>query len=172
MTLNTFDTNAMRRAISMGDDVALERYLREGPANRGTYNITASVIGLTQAEHAGKVLTLNIAGGTTLTLPYATGTQDEYTIVVATTLTGDGIVKVGRSADTFIGFSNGATLAGTTGFSEGIGGTDDTLTMNGTTTGGLVGSSVRFTDIAANLWLVQARLVGSSTMVTSFSATV
>jgi hypothetical protein len=172
MTLTAFDTNATRRAIAMGDDAALERYLREGPANGGVYNITASSIGMSQAQHAGKVLTLNIAGGTTLTLPYATGTQDKYTIVVGTTFTGDGIIKVGRAADTFIGFSNGATLAGTTGFAEGVGGTDDTLTMNGTTTGGIVGSSVEFTDIATNLWLVDARLVGSSTMVTSFTATV
>lgn len=173
MTLTAFDTNATRQRIALGDSIALERYLREGPSNGGAYNITASVIGASQSQHANKVMTLNIAAGTTITLPFATGTQDKYTFVVGTTFTGSGIIKVGRGADTFVGTSISTVLAGSTaGFADGVGGTDDTLTMNGTTTGGIAGSMASFTDIAPNLWLVDARLISTATTITSFSATV
>ena len=147
----------------------LERYLREGPANPATFNITASAVTLNQSLHANKVLTLNLASGMTLTLPFATGTQDKYTMVVQTAFTSNGVIKVGRSADTMIG---SAVMAGSTSLTVPVAGTDDTLTLIGTTGGGGAGAFVEFTDIAANLWLVNARLVGSGVQADPFSATV
>ena len=49
---------------------------------------------------------------------------------------------------------------------------DDTLTMNGTTTGGLIGSWVQFTDVTAALWMVNGFLASSGTEATVFSAAV
>ena len=103
MSFTAQDTAAARSAISRGDLGMLERYLREGPANPATFNITASAVTLNQSLHANKVLTLNLASGMTLTLPFATGTQDKYTMVVQTAFTSNGVIKVGRSADTMIG---------------------------------------------------------------------
>lgn len=172
MALGRQDTIAARSAISRGDLNTLERYLREGSAGADTLSITAATTTLNFGAHGGKTLVLNLAGGMTITLPSATGSQDSYYMVVGTTFTSSGIIKVGRAADTMIGMSTGSTLAGTGSFVDAVGGTDDTITMGGSTTGGLVGSTIRLTDIAANLWLVDARIIGSGTMATSFSATV
>ena len=51
-------------------------------------------------------------------------------------------------------------------------GTDDTITMDGSTTGGIKGDVVELVDVAADLWLV--RVIGSATgsEATPFSATV
>ncbi len=73
-----------------------------------------------------------------------------------------------------IGYVETATTTGATtnGFAEAAGGTDDTITMNGTTTGGIEGSFVECIDIALNKWFVNGQLVGSGTLASSLSATV
>jgi hypothetical protein len=49
-------------------------------------------------------------------------------------------------------------------------GTDDLIiTMNGTTTGGIIGSWVKLTAASATSWLVRGGLIGSGTLVTPFS---
>ena len=65
-----------------------------------------------------------------------------------------------------------ASVGGTTASVFGTLPASDTLTMNGSTTGGLVGSYVQVTDIAAGEYLVNAALVGSGTPSTPFSAAV
>jgi hypothetical protein len=54
-------------------------------------------------------------------------------------------------------------------------GTDDTITLNGGTTGGgLLGDTLTFTDIATNLYVVQGNLIvpAGSNPADPFSATV
>lgn len=140
-------------------------------ANNGL-TVTAAALTLDPAVHAGRLIVCSLAAGQTYTLPAATGSGQVYKFIVGITFTGNGIIKVANSTDTFIGMGIGSTLAGSGSFVEGVGGTDDTLTMNGTTTGGLIGSTADFTDYAAGFWFVVARIIGSGTMVTSFSATV
>jgi len=65
-----------------------------------------------------------------------------------------------------------ASVGGTTGAVFSTLPASDTITMNGTTTGGLVGSYVQVTDLAAGEYLVSAALVGSGTPATPFSAAV
>ena len=49
-------------------------------------------------------------------------------------------------------------------------GTDDLIfTMNGTTKGGIIGSTVRFIAASATKWIVTGNLIGSGTLVTPFS---
>ena len=48
----------------------------------------------------------------------------------------------------------------------------DTITMNGTTTGGLVGDRILLKDIAAGFWQVQVIGAATGTEATPFSATV
>jgi hypothetical protein len=50
--------------------------------------------------------------------------------------------------------------------------TSDTITMNGSTTGGILGSRVVVTDAAANKWAVSGALVSSGTEATPVSAAV
>jgi len=53
-------------------------------------------------------------------------------------------------------------------------GTDDTITLNGTTTGGQIGDWIEVQDIAANTWAVRGKLVcpAGSNVADMLSATV
>lgn len=52
------------------------------------------------------------------------------------------------------------------------GASDDTITMSGTTTGGVAGSRVKLTDYASGKWHVEGRLISTGTEATPFSAAV
>lgn len=123
----------------------------------------------------GRLIVLDRAAGVTVTLPTARGTGETFDFLVGTTVTSNNdIIKVGNTTDTMVGQLEAATTTGATtnGFCEAAGGTDDTITMNGTTTGGIAGSRVRCRDVKAGLWYVEGFLVGSGTLATSLSATV
>lgn len=136
-------------------------------------NLTAATLSLTEAAHDGKTVTVNKADGSTLTLPAATGSGARFRLIVGTTITSVGlIVQVADATDVMTG---GAWLsqdgADTVVMFE-AGATSDTITLNGTTTGGLKGDLIECEDIASNLWFV--RLMGSATgtEATPFSAAV
>jgi hypothetical protein len=125
---------------------------------------------LTQAENAGKINVFNVAGGMTFTLPAALGTGDVYTFFVSTTLTSSGIIAAASASDVILGgVSISTDIAGVTMLSAA---TSDTITMNGTTTGGLLGSWVRLTDAASGQWMLEGFLKSSGTEATPFSAAV
>jgi hypothetical protein len=50
--------------------------------------------------------------------------------------------------------------------------TTDTITMNGSTTGGVVGSWVKMKDVATGFWRLEGGLVCTGTEATPFSAAV
>ena len=143
------------------------------PGGMSAVDCTAATLTVTAALHAGKLVTLNRAAGITVTLPAASGSQNVYRFYVGTAVTSNSnIIKVANSSDTFVGFVLSTLAAGGTTFGETAGGTDDTITMNGTTTGGLVGSYVELCDQAANVWQIRALLAGSGTLAVSLSASV
>jgi hypothetical protein len=138
----------------------------------GTGAVSASVTAATltvDSTYNGQVIPLNRAGGMTVTLPAATGSQAVYTFVVGTTFTSNGIIKVANATDVMNGI---ASVGGGTAAVFGTLPASDTITMNGSTTGGLAGSYVELKDVAAGDWIVTAYLVGSGTPATPFSATV
>lgn len=138
-------------------------------------NVTAATLTVDRDVHAGAVVTVNRAAGCTITLPASIGKGDKYTFVVGTTITSNSfIVKVANSSDVMAGHITTSLATGAAGadFGEAMTGTDDTITMNGTTTGGIAGSFVEVEDVAVNLWRVNAALIGSGTLATSASATV
>lgn len=132
-------------------------------------SLTASAT-LTRSQ-AGANVVLNAAAGLTVTLPAATGTGDVYTIIVGTTVTSNNyIIKVANSSDVMMGTLDVSTdIAGVTCPTTA---TSDTITMNGTTTGGILGSRIVLTDLATNKWGVSGGLVSSGVEATPFSATV
>lgn len=134
---------------------------------------TASTLAVVQATHNDKVITLNRAAGIAVTLPVATGTGTRLRFIVGTTVTSNSTtIKVGDATDVMIGNAVicNDTDASVSGFEAGA--SDDTVTFNGTTTGGIKGDSVELIDIATNTWFV--RVTGSATgaEATPFSATV
>jgi len=133
---------------------------------------TAASLTLDPATHGGALVVLNPAAGVAVTLPAATGTENVYRILIGTTVGASSTIKVASASDTMVGWVSTATTTAGAGLHEAAGGTDDTITMNGTTTGGIVGSYLEFTDYASGKWLVSAFLVGSGALATSLSASV
>jgi hypothetical protein len=134
-------------------------------------NVTTSTYA-TPTSAAEKLITLNRAGGIAVTLPAAIGSGDKYRFVVGTTFTSSAsFTKKSGSSDTFVGQIETSTTTGATtnGFCESLGGADVTITMNGTTSGGLVGSYFEFEDIASGVWRVAGSNLGSGSLITSVS---
>jgi hypothetical protein len=133
--------------------------------------VTAATLTVTKALYNGQTINLSRAAGITVTLPAATGTNAVYTFLVTTTVTSNSYkIQVANSTDVISGTLN---VAGTTGTPFGTLPASDTITMNGTTTGGVAGSYVRITDAATGIFVITAGgLIGSGTVATPFSAAV
>ncbi len=130
---------------------------------------TTANLTLTAAEHAGRTVVVNKADGAAITLPAATGTGAVYTVVIGTTVTSNSTtIKAASASDSFVGRADIAADGETFRASSG----DDTVTMNGTTTGGIAGDTVTVTDIASGTFLVHMAGNASGTEATPFSATV
>lgn len=141
--------------------------------------VLTATAAITEALHEGKTCLLQEAGGNalvTLTLPAATGGGGRYRFVVNEVNTSNYVIKAAVGADVFRGMiigqsaTDSATDAARTWLA---GATDDTLTLNGTTTGGVSrGDWVEFEDIAADAWAVRGVISQSGTEATPFSDTV
>lgn len=134
-------------------------------------NVTSSTVTITSADHEGKIVTLNRAGGIAVTLPAATGSGARYRFIVGTTFTSSATIKV-VGDDTMAGNAILAQDAADTAVMFEAGATADTITMNGTTTGGLKGAEAELIDIAADTWFVRYVSAATGTEATPFSATV
>ena len=141
--------------------------------------LSAATVTITAATHANVPLILTRAAGVVATLPAASGTGNNYNFYVDTTVTTNAyIINVANATDVMTGVAFGsddeAALAGTpTAIDMWVAGaTSDTLTMDGSTRGGLKGNYVEILDIAAGLFHVKAVLTQTGTEVTPFSAAV
>lgn len=126
-----------------------------------------STLSATAALHDQKVILLDTAAGSVVTLPAASGSGARFRFAVSVTATSNShIVKVANASDFMAGFIDILDLDGTTISSyKGDGTADDTITMNRTTTGGFIGDWVEVIDYKTNLWLINGKLtcaVGSN----------
>jgi len=132
---------------------------------------------ITEAAHESRTLLMTVAGAaSTYTLPAATGSGARYRFVVGEVNTSNYVIKSVAGADvmqgTVIGASttDSATDAART---WRAGTTDDTFTLNGTTTGGVdIGDWVEFEDITATAWAVRGFITQSGSEASPFSDTV
>jgi hypothetical protein len=126
-------------------------------------------LALTRALHAGRtVYVTDVAAA--YTLPAATGSGDKYRIVLGATQTGAGTISA-TSSGTFVG---NATLyqdaaATVNGFTAVAGDNTIDLFEASNTTGGMIGASYDFEDIATNLWHVNIVSDAGGTEATPFS---
>lgn len=134
-------------------------------------NATAATLTVTEALHEGRVVTLNRAGGIAVTLPAATGGGGRYRFIVGTSFTTPGTIKVVGN-DVMTGLALIAMDGGDTTSLFATAVDSDTLTLDGSTTGGLAGADVELIDIAADLWWVNVRSDASGSEASPFSATV
>ena len=160
---------------------SLNGFISFGP--KAVVSLTATAT-LTVAAHAGRVLICNAASGK-FTLPTITsgsaaevaGANDynvlsnlgcTYLFWVQTLATDMDIKTDGTDkfyGAVYTGIDSEAT--GETFLSSS--GSNDVMTLNGTTTGGIVGSWVEFTAIGSAAYFVRGSLIGSGTIATPFA---
>jgi len=166
----------MAQSTFSGPVKSLAGFISAGNAN--VVSLTADT-SLTVASHAGKVLTCNDADGK-FTLPSIVATAPgedtdpnqtnnlgaTFIFIVETAATDMDILTDGT--DKFVGgLYTGVTDA--TGKTFISGASNDVITMNGTTKGGLVGSIVKVTAMASAKYAVEGIILGSGTLVTPFA---
>ena len=147
---------------------------------------------LTVAEHAGRVLTMDPVGTpTAITIPSIVSTADAASAgpgsdpnnasTIGTTFElifideFTGTIKTANTADKFVG---GITIGvSNTAVAKAFfvpAAANNEVNLNGeagagnATTGGLTGSRIKFTAVAANLYMVEGLLIGDGTVATPF----
>ena len=132
---------------------------------------------VTITEHAGRTLLLGEVDGNaalTLTLPAATGTGAVYKFIVSVTNTSNYKIQVADATDTIDGIMMYLDEDGTAVTAFPTVAASDTITLNGTTQGGVVGDYLELIDIATNQYHVRGvmRVPAGSNPATPFTAAV
>ena len=166
----------MAKSTFSGPVKSLSGFISAG--NAAVVSLTADTT-LTVAAHAGKILTTNDADGK-FTLPSivatAPGSDDDpnqlnnlgasFFFVVVTAATDMDIKTDGT--DKFVGgFYTGVNDA--TGKTFISGASNDVITLNGSTKGGIAGSIIKVTAMASAKYAVEGITLGSGTLVTPFA---
>ena len=166
----------MAKSTFSGPVQSLAGFISAG--NAKVVSLTADTT-LTVAAHAGKVLITNDADGK-FTLPSIVVTAPDadddpnqtnnlgatFTFIVVTAATDMDILTDGT--DKFVGglYTGVDDATGKTFIS---GSSNDVITMNGSTKGGLAGSIVKVTAMASAKYAVEGLILGSGTIVTPFA---
>lgn len=144
----------------------------EGCISRGQHKevIAVGAAKTLVARDSGSLCLLDTAAGSVLTLPApVVGMEFEVAVSVSVTSNAHSIGTDG--AATFIG-GGIQQMIDTTAVSEGqfADPTSDVIcSMNGTTTGGLIGTRLLFTAISSTVWNVTGLVASSGTLATPFA---
>ncbi len=133
--------------------------------------VTDATVSITSALHAGRIVLLSVNSGVTATLPEATGSGDKYTFKVGVVTTSNAHIVAALTTDTMTGFAH--MLSNDSDAVKGwlVDGTDDKLSLNGTTTGGLtIGDTIVCIDAQDTTWHVECFLTANGTEATPASA--
>lgn len=133
--------------------------------------VTAATVTITK-EFAGATINLSRAAGITATLPAATGTGRWYEFFTLTSVTSNNNVIQVVGTDVMQGFALLAQDAGDTVVMFETAADSDTITMNGSTKGGLRGESIILKDVSSGVWQVRMMGTATGTEATPFSAAV
>ena len=133
-----------------------------------------SALTLTAATHSGKLIKLDTAAGSTVTLPTSTGQGATYRFIVSVLATSNShIIKVANGTDVMQGliFSRDDTSDNAVAFATAA--SSDTITLNRSTTGSVnTGEYIEIEDFAAGFFRVTGFIANTGTPATPFSATV
>ena len=134
------------------------------PLQKFEHIADAETVSLTTGD-SGKTLIIDRAAGVTVTLPTATpGLM--YDIVLAATITSNSVTISCATGESFVG--GVIQSAGTIGnFGSSVG---TILTLNGSTTGGVVGSQLKLVCATGGKWIVTGVLLGTETAASPFNA--
>ena len=166
---------------------------KNGFINLGPSAVKAELLAvdLTVADHAGRLVTMDPTGTpTAITIPAINANADgasagpgsdpnnantigtTFEILFIDNFTGT--IKTADTADKFVGAATVGIDASVAGKQFVAATGDNEVNLNGeagsATTGGLKGSRIKFTAIAANLYAVEGQLVGGGSIATPFDA--
>ena len=157
-----------------------------GFISAGVSNSVTTAVGktLTVANDAGKQIYYTSVSTATFTLPAVNTSSPSdptdpnqannygaaFEFVLSTTVTGNFIVKVANSSDTMVGTA--ILGSGTTALVFSTATASDTITLSGTTTGGVGGATISATVVGANRYKVNVVSGATGAVATPFSATV
>lgn len=173
---NGLRLNANEPIVTAGSATFNAGITTNGITNTGTSSGTLSNVvnltatgSVTQAQ-SGSVITLAPAAATVITLPVTPVVGMEYTFIVTTAATGSNTLKIitGSGTQLLQGAITSATTTASV-FQSVIASSNISVAMNGTTTGGLVGTYLRFTCLSTTLWNVFGTNFTSSTTATPFA---
>lgn len=124
------------------------------------------------ANESGSVCLFDRAAGIVYTLPTAPAPGTNFKFVVSTTVTSNAAkIITGAGTELLIGSlvnvdtdTSNAVAAWT-----GNGSSHVAVSMNGTTTGAVAGTQLKFTALSATLWLVEGVIQGTGTVATPFA---
>ena len=164
-------------ATGVTTDIISERTAGNGTAIKTPVKVvsgstlTSATTPAISAATSGATYTF-AAAAITVTLPAASATNIGLTYEFVTTTIATAQVINTTGTDVFLGsiFSHLAVINATNDTQSGSSTANKTITMNGTTTGGLPGSVIKITCVSATQWLVTGRVIGASgTQATLFS---
>ena len=141
------------------------------PVIASTAVAAGGTLTLVQATHSGRVIALDTAAGSVVTLPASTGAGATYTFLVTVTATTNShVIQVANATDEFRGYviqdSDTATAPNIWWAAD----NDDTITLNRTTSG-LAAQGEYFTlvDAVSGVFFVRGYSQASGIEVTPFS---
>lgn len=131
-------------------------------------SITADATYAISAQESGTTFLLNKADGIVFTLP-AAAVGLSYKFVVGTAVTSNAYSIDCATGDFFLGLLNLGAEDGAADAFGGDGAADLSIDMNGSTTGGLVGTEIEVIAVSGTQWHVRGSLLGSGTVATPFA---
>lgn len=136
--------------------------------------VLAVATSITRALHGGRTCRLTGTGSAfAQTLPAATGSGAKFRFEIGVVNTSNHVIQVANATDVMEGSILSCADGGDTTVGWETGATSDTVTLNGTTTGGsAVGDYVEVEDVAAGKWAVRGTTKSTGVEATPFSAAV
>jgi hypothetical protein len=146
--------------------------IEAAPSATNNSNVSAGATKTLTAADAGKTILLDTLAGSVVTLPAATGTQQEFEFITSVIATSNShVVKVANATDVMSGSLVVTNIADgtTTGF--GTLAASDTITLNrGTTGSAKIGERFWLKDVKEGFWAVHGNTLGTGAEATPFSA--
>lgn len=135
--------------------------------------VTSATLTLNKKTHGNATLVASRAAGIVFTLPASGGTGTKFRIYVQTTITTNSlIVQVANATDVMAGLAIVAQDAADTAVIFETASTSDTMTMNGSTKGGIRGDVIELEDVVSGFWAIKVVASATGTEETPFSAAV
>lgn len=153
---------------NVGTNLSAQWIALDAAGGANFVTLTAAIT-LTPLLHAGRTMLLGAAAGFAVALPAPTGTGNTYSFFTSVTVTSSNDTIDAKPGDASAVISGLAMGGGSTSGNFSSAANTNLITLNGTTTGGVIGDYIELIDIALHQWSVKAWLNSSGTAATPFS---